>query len=229
MSIADDRSSLIRVKMMFGWPTRSVLIAACRHLWQADDARNYNNKGFRLRGHIFTDAEGRYAFGTIMPGLDPGRTRHYHVKVQAPNRLVDHPVLFPRREGEPHRRFLPPRTREDRQCGRRAARAVRRGAGHEVTGEFDGWCARRELCPWSAQAPIGKTRRPAPERLDGGRRAEPAPVRPAPAAAIRRAGSRSEYRGGSTPPPCMAPKGSRKAIVSVHSHLSLPFAPSPRS
>jgi protocatechuate 3,4-dioxygenase beta subunit len=34
------------------------------------------------------DAEGRYAFRTIMPGLYPGRTRHYHVKVQAPNRPV---------------------------------------------------------------------------------------------------------------------------------------------
>jgi protocatechuate 3,4-dioxygenase beta subunit len=72
-----------------------VLTRGCRpvagalvDLWQADDAGNYDNKGFRLRGHIFTDAEGRYAFRTIVPGLYPGRTRHYHVKVQAPNRPV---------------------------------------------------------------------------------------------------------------------------------------------
>ena len=65
-------------------PVAGVLV----DLWQADDAGNYDNKGFRLRGHIFTDAEGRYAFRTIMPGLYPGRTRHYHVKVQAPNRPV---------------------------------------------------------------------------------------------------------------------------------------------
>jgi protocatechuate 3,4-dioxygenase beta subunit len=72
-----------------------VLTRACRpvagalvDLWQADAAGAYDNKGFRLRGHIFTDAEGRYAFRTIMPGLYPGRTRHYHVKVQAPNRPV---------------------------------------------------------------------------------------------------------------------------------------------
>jgi protocatechuate 3,4-dioxygenase beta subunit len=72
-----------------------VLTRACRpvagvlvDLWQADDAGDYDNKGFRLRGHVFTDAEGRYAFRTIMPGLYPGRTRHYHVKVQAPNRPV---------------------------------------------------------------------------------------------------------------------------------------------
>jgi protocatechuate 3,4-dioxygenase beta subunit len=72
-----------------------VLTRACRpvagvlvDLWQADDAGDYDNKGFRLRGHVFTDAAGRYAFRTIMPGLYPGRTRHYHVKVQAPNRPV---------------------------------------------------------------------------------------------------------------------------------------------
>jgi protocatechuate 3,4-dioxygenase beta subunit len=72
-----------------------VLTRACRpvagalvDLWQADAAGAYDNRGFRLRGHVFTDAEGRYAFRTIMPGLYPGRTRHYHVKVQAPNRPV---------------------------------------------------------------------------------------------------------------------------------------------
>jgi Dioxygenase len=82
-----------------------VLTRACRplagvlvDLWHADDAGNYDNKGFRLRGHIFTDAEGRYAFRTIMPGLYPGRTRHYHVKVQAPNRPMRPPSsIFPTR------------------------------------------------------------------------------------------------------------------------------------
>jgi protocatechuate 3,4-dioxygenase beta subunit len=72
-----------------------VLSLSCRpvagalvDLWHADDHGEYDNKGFHLRGHIFTDAEGRYAFRTILPGLYPGRTRHYHVKVQAPARPV---------------------------------------------------------------------------------------------------------------------------------------------
>jgi len=72
-----------------------VLTRACRpvanalvDLWHADAGGEYDNRGFRLRGHVFTDAQGRYAFRTIMPGLYPGRTRHYHVKVQAPNRPV---------------------------------------------------------------------------------------------------------------------------------------------
>ena len=56
--------------------------------WQCDDAGNYDNSGFRLRGHQFTDAAGKYRLETIVPGLYPGRTRHIHVKVQAPGRAV---------------------------------------------------------------------------------------------------------------------------------------------
>lgn len=52
-------------------------------LWHCDDAGVYDNAGFRLRGHQFTDGDGRYRFETIMPGLYPGRTRHFHIKVQA--------------------------------------------------------------------------------------------------------------------------------------------------
>jgi len=44
--------------------------------------------GYRLRGHQFTDASGAYRLETIVPGVYPGRTRHIHVKVQAPNQPV---------------------------------------------------------------------------------------------------------------------------------------------
>jgi protocatechuate 3,4-dioxygenase beta subunit len=56
--------------------------------WHCDDAGIYDNVGYRLRGHQFTDDQGRYYLETIMPGLYPGRTRHIHVKVQAPNQPV---------------------------------------------------------------------------------------------------------------------------------------------
>jgi protocatechuate 3,4-dioxygenase beta subunit len=69
-----------------------VLSPACRpvadalvELWHADSRGAYDNTGFRLRGHVFTDAQGRYAFRTIFPGPYPGRTRHYHIKVKARN------------------------------------------------------------------------------------------------------------------------------------------------
>jgi protocatechuate 3,4-dioxygenase beta subunit len=57
--------------------------------WQCDDAGVYDNTGYTLRGHQYTDAEGRYELTTIMPGIYTGRTRHIHVKVQEP----DQPVL----------------------------------------------------------------------------------------------------------------------------------------
>lgn len=56
--------------------------------WHADDAGEYDNVGYRLRGHQFADADGRYTLETILPGLYPGRTRHIHVMVQAPNQPV---------------------------------------------------------------------------------------------------------------------------------------------
>ena len=70
-----------------------VLTRSCRpvggalvDLWHADADGNYDNDGFRCRGHVFADAQGRFRFLTVLPALYPGRTRHYHVKVQAPNR-----------------------------------------------------------------------------------------------------------------------------------------------
>ncbi|MCW5878898.1 MAG: hypothetical protein KIS80_08540 [Anaerolineales bacterium] len=56
--------------------------------WHADAEGEYDNAGYRLRGHQFADAQGRYQLETIMPGLYPGRTRHFHVKVQRPNGAV---------------------------------------------------------------------------------------------------------------------------------------------
>jgi protocatechuate 3,4-dioxygenase beta subunit len=83
--------------------TGLVLTRRCRpvaralvDLWHADDKGDYDNTGFRYRGHQFTDAEGRFAFRTIFPALYPGRTRHYHVKVQAAGgRILTTQLYFP--------------------------------------------------------------------------------------------------------------------------------------
>lgn len=53
-------------------------------LWHADAEGEYDNDGYRLRGHQLTDAQGRYVFDTIVPAPYGRRTRHYHAKVQAP-------------------------------------------------------------------------------------------------------------------------------------------------
>jgi protocatechuate 3,4-dioxygenase beta subunit len=64
--------------------------------WQADAAGNYDNTGFRLRGHQFTDAEGHYRLRTVVPGAYEGRTRHIHVKVQPPGgRILTTQLYFP--------------------------------------------------------------------------------------------------------------------------------------
>ena len=71
--------------------TGRVLGRGCRpvagaliEFWHADAKGDYDLDGFRCRGHQFTDAEGRYRLTSVVPGLYPGRTRHFHVRVQAP-------------------------------------------------------------------------------------------------------------------------------------------------
>lgn len=59
--------------------------AALIDFWHADDNGAYDNVGYKLRGHQFTDNDGNFILDTILPGLYPGRTRHIHVKVQGPN------------------------------------------------------------------------------------------------------------------------------------------------
>lgn len=56
--------------------------------WHCDDAGVYDNTGFRLRGHQFASDDGGFELETILPGLYTGRTRHIHVKAQAPHQPV---------------------------------------------------------------------------------------------------------------------------------------------
>ena len=83
-----------------------VLGADCRPVpnalldfWHADESGDYDNRGFRYRGHQFADSEGRWRLETIVPAVYPGRTRHIHVKVQPPGgRILTTQLYFP---GEP--------------------------------------------------------------------------------------------------------------------------------
>jgi protocatechuate 3,4-dioxygenase beta subunit len=62
-------------------------------IWQADHAGIYlhpgdarvaaRDPGFQGFGRAVADAEGRYAFRTIRPGLYPGRTPHIHLRARA--------------------------------------------------------------------------------------------------------------------------------------------------
>ena len=100
-----ERASLVDAGMAGTRLTLSgrVTNAACQPLahamldfWQADASGNYDNSGYRLRGHVFTDADGNYRLDTIVPGLYTGRTEHIHVKVQpAGGAILTTQLFFP--------------------------------------------------------------------------------------------------------------------------------------
>ena len=79
-----------RVLTTAGRPIRNALV----DFWQADGRGVYDNSGYRFRGHQFTNAKGQYTLSTVVPGLYPGRTKHIHVKVQAPREPVLTTQLF---------------------------------------------------------------------------------------------------------------------------------------
>lgn len=75
------------------------IAGALLDFWHCDDTGVYDNTGYRLRGHFYADDAGRYLLETIMPAVYAGRTRHFHVKVQAPNQpVLTTQLYFP---GEP--------------------------------------------------------------------------------------------------------------------------------
>src|SRR3954464_16056393 len=100
-----ERRSLLEPGMP-GTPltiTGQVIASACTPIagalldfWQADDGGRYDNAGFRLRGHQYTDAEGRYRLRSVVPGFYPGRARPIHVKVQPRDgRVLTTQLYFP--------------------------------------------------------------------------------------------------------------------------------------
>jgi protocatechuate 3,4-dioxygenase beta subunit len=97
-SLLDQRTKGTRLELagrVFGHDCRP-LAGALLDFWQADDDGVYDNAGFRLRGHQYADAQGRYRLTTIVPGLYTGRTRHIHVRVQpSGGRVLTTQLYFP--------------------------------------------------------------------------------------------------------------------------------------
>lgn len=100
-----------RTTMLDGPGTRLVLTGIafgldCQRLpdvlldfWMADTYGQYDNVTYRFRGHQYTAGDGSFTLTTIVPGLYPGRTRHIHVKAQAPGKpVLTTQLYFP---GEP--------------------------------------------------------------------------------------------------------------------------------
>lgn len=72
-----------------------VLDSSCRPIagavldfWQTDHAGNYDQHGYRYRGHQLTDRDGRFELITVRPmayfAMSTFRTPHLHVKLKGP-------------------------------------------------------------------------------------------------------------------------------------------------
>lgn len=69
--------------------------------WQADGEGNYDNEGFNLRGHQFTNKDGFFRIETVVPGQYPGRTEHIHFKVRRDEKssAITSQLFFPDASG----------------------------------------------------------------------------------------------------------------------------------
>lgn len=79
------------------------IAGAVLDVWSCDGGGVYDNDGFNLRGHQFTDGSGTFRVQTVKPGdysqFGAHRTPHLHVKVQGPETsLLTTQLYFP---GEP--------------------------------------------------------------------------------------------------------------------------------
>jgi len=68
--------------------------------WHADASGAYDNRGYKYRGVVTTDAEGRYHLETNLPPPYSGRPRHIHVKLWRPGgKTLTTQLYFPGEAG----------------------------------------------------------------------------------------------------------------------------------
>ena len=111
-----ERNTLVEGKAGTLLVSGRVLDADCKPVahalldfWHADEKGQYDNQGFRYRGHQFTDADGLYSLETIVPAEYPGRARHIHVKVQRPGgRILTTQLYFPNNPGNQYDNIFRP-------------------------------------------------------------------------------------------------------------------------
>jgi protocatechuate 3,4-dioxygenase beta subunit len=83
------------------------IAGALLDFWHADDSGEYDNVGYRLRGHQFSSETGEFRLETIVPWLYAGRTRHIHVKVQKPyGQILTSQLYFPDEPGNARDRIF---------------------------------------------------------------------------------------------------------------------------
>ena len=72
------------------------LAGATLDFWHADASGAYDNRGYRYRGTVTSDAQGRYRLETNLPPPYMGRPRHIHVRLQRPGgKILTTQLYFP--------------------------------------------------------------------------------------------------------------------------------------
>jgi len=104
-SAAPAKGEIIEVRGRVLGPDGSPMPGAKLDIWQANAAGRYAHPGdtnpapldpgFQGSAVITADAEGRYRFKTVMPGLYPGRTRHIHFDVTGRAQRLMTQMYFP--------------------------------------------------------------------------------------------------------------------------------------
>lgn len=73
------------------------IVEAWLDFWHADGNGHYDNEGYNLRGHQYTDENGRYRLETVRPLQYLFRAAHVHAKVRANDKspILTTQLFFP--------------------------------------------------------------------------------------------------------------------------------------
>ena len=83
-SVIETKGEPLRIEgHVFSGDCKTPVADAILDIWHCDNEGNYDLKGFKGRGLVKTDSNGRYSFTTIFPPPYGNRPRHIHIKVRA--------------------------------------------------------------------------------------------------------------------------------------------------
>ena len=102
---------LVTGKLLDAGDCQTALAGYIIDLWHADDAGQYDNVGFHLRGQLTTDEQGQFRVDTVLPGRYPDRPyRHIHLKIRSPEGkdLLTTQIYFDKDEQLPKQKVTGP-------------------------------------------------------------------------------------------------------------------------
>jgi len=110
-----------------------IVPGATLEIWHTNDAGQYDLSGYHYRTSLVADANGSYAFESIMPGHYPARVcQHVHYLVRAPgHKLLTTQLYFatdPVFEGNPDRNYTKDPLIQSRELVRPVALAPKAGS-----------------------------------------------------------------------------------------------------